>query len=83
MQAMFEENGKRGCSVMYVEPEQVQLMQLQIDALSRAVFSMSSEMIKVGMAEVVVEHAERIEMGAWGIGLLTKGLGYKLKDIKN
>lgn len=68
---------------MNVDPDLIKLMQLEIDALSRAVLNMSSEMIKVGMAEVDVEHAEMIEMGALGIGLLTRGLGYKLEEIKN
>ena len=70
-------------ATMVIDPAEIELMQLQIDALSRAVLNMSSEMIKVGMAEVDVEHAEMIEMGAWGIGLLIRGLGYKLEEIKN
>jgi len=69
---------------MFIEPdEQVEIMQLEIDALSRAVLHLCSEMLKCGMAEVEVQHSEMIEQAAWGIGLLTKGLGYKLEDIKN
>lgn len=68
---------------MGIDPDEILLMQLQIDALSRAVLSMSSELVKVGMAEVDVEHSEMIQMGAWGIGLLTRGLGYKLEEIKD
>lgn len=68
---------------MVIDPEQIQIMQLEIDALSRAVLHLSSEMVKVGMAEHSPDHAEMITCGAWGIGLLTKGLGYKLEEIKD
>lgn len=69
---------------MFIEPdEQVEMMQLEIDALSRAVLHLSSELVKVGMAEHSPDDSEMIELGAWGIGLLTKGLGYKLEEIRN
>lgn len=35
------------------------------------------------MAEYNPPHAEMIELGEWGIDLLTKGLGYKLDEIKD
>lgn len=68
---------------MNTDSEQIQLMQLQIDALSRAVLHISSEMVKVGMAEHSPDHSEMIAVGAWGLGLLTNGLGYKLNEIKD
>lgn len=68
---------------MVTDPEQIQIMQLQIDALSRAVLHLSSEMVKVGMAGHHPAHSEMIEAGSWGIWLLTKGLGYKLDEIKD
>lgn len=68
---------------MNTDSEQVQLLQLQIDALSRAVLHISSEVLKVGMAEHNPEHSEMIAVGAWGINLLTNGLGYELAAIKD
>lgn len=69
---------------MFIEPdEQVEIMQLEIDALSRAVLHLCSEMLKCGMAEHSPDHAEMIACGAWVIGLLTRGLGYKLDEIKD
>lgn len=68
---------------MVIDPDVIKYMQLQIDALSRALLNTSSELIKVGMAEYSPPHSEMIELGEWGIGLLTKGLGYKLEDIKD
>ena len=68
---------------MNVDPEQIQIMQLQIDCLSRALLNTSSELVKAGMAEFTPSHSEMIELGKWGIDLLTNGLGYKLEDIKD
>ena len=68
---------------MGTEWEERQLMQLQIDALSRAVMHLSSELVRVGMAGVHPSHSEAITVGAWGIKLLTDGLGYDLASIKS
>lgn len=68
---------------MGIDCEERELMQLQIDALSRAVLHLSSELVKVGMAGVYPDHSEMIAAGAWGINLLTDGLGYKLEEIKD
>lgn len=68
---------------MGIDCEERELMQLQIDALSRAVLHLSSELVKVGMAGVYPDHSEMIAAGAWGIKLLTDGLGYELAAIKN
>lgn len=70
-------------ATMVIDPNTIKCMQLQIDALSRALLNTSSELIKAGMAEYNPPHSEMIELGEWGIGLLTKGLGYKLEDIKD
>lgn len=63
--------------------EEIKLCQLQIDALSRAVLNLSSELLRAGMAEYNPFHAEMIACGALGIDLLTKGLGYKLEEVKD
>lgn len=68
---------------MGIDPDVIKYMQLQIDALSRALLNTSSELINAGMAEYSPPHSEMIELGEWGIGLLTKGLGYKLEEIKD
>lgn len=70
-------------ATMVIDPNTIKCMQLQIDALSRALLNTSSELIKAGMAEYSLPHSEMIEAGSWGIWLLTKGLGYKLDEIKD
>lgn len=74
---------KRVDGMLLVEQAEIDLMQLQIDCLSRAVLQLAGEMVKVGMAEVSPDHAEMIQLGSWGINLLTNGLGYKLEEIKD
>mgnify|MGYP003510855122 CR=1 FL=1 len=68
---------------MNIDPHVIKDMQLQIDVLSRALLNISSELVMAGMAEHTPPHSGMIELGEWGIGLLTKGLGYKLEDIKD
>lgn len=54
---------------MDINPDYVKLLELQVDALSRAVINMGSDLVQAGMAEYNPTHSEMLAMGAWAMGL--------------
>lgn len=54
---------------MIIEPDYVKLLELQVDALSRAVMDIGSDLVQAGMSEYNPSNIEMIQMGAWALGL--------------
>uniref|UniRef100_A0AAU6VY03 Uncharacterized protein n=2 Tax=unclassified bacterial viruses TaxID=12333 RepID=A0AAU6VY03_9VIRU len=54
---------------MDINLDYVKLLELQVDALARAVLNTSRDLVRAGMSEYNPEHSEMIEMGSWGLGL--------------
>jgi hypothetical protein len=52
-----------------IDPDYVKMLELQVDALSRAVINIGSDLMQAGMNEYNPKHAEMLEMGVWALGL--------------
>jgi hypothetical protein len=67
---------------MYVDPDYIKMLELQVECLSRAVLNTSGDLVRAGMAEYTPVFAEMIEMGQWGLGLLDT-LGIDKANVKD
>lgn len=52
-----------------MDSDYVKLLELQVDALSRALLNTSRDLVRAGMSEYNPEYSEMIEMGQWCLNL--------------